>query len=175
MLAVVAERTGPLRGLARGRRRRAPAAAGRNKDCSRRSAASASTTSWCAMEPIGVASDMPVILGHEVAGTVEQLGEGVCGVQRGDLVATTTYSHVCGHCTHCRGGHGRHRVPTVSSSAMPVSMEAMPNSSASMRMLFKRFLQAFQSRKHQSSPARSGRSSTPCGRSGECGSANACW
>lgn len=48
---------------------------------------------------------MPVILGHEVAGTVERLGSEVRSLKRGDLVATTTYSHVCGACRHCRGGH----------------------------------------------------------------------
>jgi acryloyl-coenzyme A reductase len=48
---------------------------------------------------------MPVILGHEVAGRVEKLGSEVRGLQPGDLVATTTYSHVCGDCRHCRGGH----------------------------------------------------------------------
>jgi D-arabinose 1-dehydrogenase-like Zn-dependent alcohol dehydrogenase len=47
---------------------------------------------------------MPVILGHEVAGSVEKLGSEVRDLKRGDLVATTTYSHVCGHCRHCRGG-----------------------------------------------------------------------
>jgi acryloyl-coenzyme A reductase len=48
--------------------------------------------------------EMPVILGHEVAGTIEKLGSQVREFRCGDLVATTTYSHVCGHCRHCRGG-----------------------------------------------------------------------
>jgi acryloyl-coenzyme A reductase len=48
---------------------------------------------------------MPVILGHEVAGTVEQLGSEVRSLSRGDLVATTIHSHVCGDCGYCRSGH----------------------------------------------------------------------
>jgi D-arabinose 1-dehydrogenase-like Zn-dependent alcohol dehydrogenase len=47
---------------------------------------------------------MPVILGHEVAGHIEKLGSEVRGFSLGDRVATTTYSHVCGCCRHCRGG-----------------------------------------------------------------------
>ena len=49
--------------------------------------------------------EMPVILGHEVAGTIESLGSEVRDFSRGDLVATTIHSHVCGHCRDCRGGH----------------------------------------------------------------------
>jgi acryloyl-coenzyme A reductase len=49
--------------------------------------------------------EMPVILGHEVAGTVERLGAEVRGLRAGDLVATTIHSHVCGHCRDCRGAH----------------------------------------------------------------------
>src|ERR1700731_3688356 len=49
--------------------------------------------------------EMPVILGHEVAGTIESLGSEVRDFSRGDLVATTIHSHVCGHCRGCRGGH----------------------------------------------------------------------
>ena len=49
--------------------------------------------------------EMPVILGHEVAGTIEKVGPEVRGLTCGDVVATTTYSHVCGDCTHCRSGH----------------------------------------------------------------------
>jgi acryloyl-coenzyme A reductase len=48
---------------------------------------------------------MPVILGHEVAGKIEKLGSEVRGFSDGDRVATTTCSHVCGCCRHCRGGH----------------------------------------------------------------------
>src|SRR5258707_11499552 len=48
---------------------------------------------------------MPVILGHEVAGLIEKLGSEVRGFAPGDRVATTTYSHICGCCRHCRGGH----------------------------------------------------------------------
>lgn len=48
---------------------------------------------------------MPVILGHEVAGTIDKLGAEVAGFRRGDLVATVIHSHVCGHCRDCRGGH----------------------------------------------------------------------
>src|SRR6202142_4314566 len=47
---------------------------------------------------------MPVILGHEVAGTVERLGSQVREFSCGDLVPTTIHSHVCGHCRDCRGG-----------------------------------------------------------------------
>ncbi len=47
---------------------------------------------------------MPVILGHEVSGKVEKLGSEVKDLEPGNLVATTTYSHVCGDCRHCRGG-----------------------------------------------------------------------
>src|SRR6476469_3066513 len=48
--------------------------------------------------------EMPVILGHEVAGTVEKLGSEVREFRHGDLVATTIHGHVCGHCSHCRSG-----------------------------------------------------------------------
>jgi len=49
--------------------------------------------------------EMPVILGHEVAGRIEKLGSAVSGFRIGDFVATTIHSHVCGDCRHCRNGH----------------------------------------------------------------------
>lgn len=47
---------------------------------------------------------VPVILGHEFAGTVEKLGPGVDGVCIGDRVACETAARVCGRCTYCRTG-----------------------------------------------------------------------
>ncbi len=48
--------------------------------------------------------EMPVILGHEVAGTVAAVGREVRGVRVGDRVASTQRSHVCGICRYCRTG-----------------------------------------------------------------------
>ena len=46
----------------------------------------------------------PMILGHEVAGTVVATGEGVTRVKIGDHVAVNP-SHPCGHCRYCIEGH----------------------------------------------------------------------
>jgi propanol-preferring alcohol dehydrogenase len=46
---------------------------------------------------------MPFTLGHEVAGWVEEVGEGVKGVRRGRAVALVSPSS-CGACTPCRQG-----------------------------------------------------------------------
>jgi acryloyl-coenzyme A reductase len=47
---------------------------------------------------------MPLILGHEVAGTVVATGPEVRDFSAGDRVATTQRAHVCGRCRYCRGG-----------------------------------------------------------------------
>jgi S-(hydroxymethyl)glutathione dehydrogenase/alcohol dehydrogenase len=43
---------------------------------------------------------MPIVLGHEAAGTVEALGSGVSGLARGDHVVLSWNPH-CGHCFYC--------------------------------------------------------------------------
>lgn len=49
----------------------------------------------------------PIILGHEAAGTVLELGPGVDGLQVGDVVALNP-SHPCGTCAYCREGQPQH-------------------------------------------------------------------
>lgn len=46
----------------------------------------------------------PVVLGHEVAGEIAEIGEGVTGWQLGDRVTTETYFTTCGQCRYCRSG-----------------------------------------------------------------------
>ena len=49
----------------------------------------------------------PMVLGHEVAGYVAQLGEGVDGLAVGDLVAVSP-SRPCGNCEYCHQGLPNH-------------------------------------------------------------------
>lgn len=49
----------------------------------------------------------PVILGHEFFGTVEEVGDGVVGIEKGQRV--TAEGHItCGHCRNCRAAETRH-------------------------------------------------------------------
>ncbi|WP_033294687.1 NAD(P)-dependent alcohol dehydrogenase [Amycolatopsis jejuensis] len=58
------------------------------------------------------AEQLPVVLGHEGAGVVEAVGDGVAGVETGDHVVLTY--NFCGGCDNCRAGvmvHCRDFVP----------------------------------------------------------------
>lgn len=47
---------------------------------------------------------VPAVLGHEVAGVVEQVGSSVRALRPGDAVVTSL-SSFCGHCKQCAGGY----------------------------------------------------------------------
>ncbi|MFW6641014.1 S-(hydroxymethyl)mycothiol dehydrogenase [Nocardiopsis algeriensis] len=51
----------------------------------------------------GINDDYPFLLGHEAAGVVEAVGEGVTGVEPGDFVVLN-WRAVCGQCRACRRG-----------------------------------------------------------------------
>lgn len=55
---------------------------------------------WSGADPSGYT---PTVLGHEGAGVVEEVGEGVTSVKPGDHVVTL-FSPECGECLHCRSG-----------------------------------------------------------------------
>lgn len=56
----------------------------------------------------GFALKPPVILGHEVSGVVDMVGEGVTRFKVGDRVISQTTYHVCGHCRFCKRGEYNH-------------------------------------------------------------------
>jgi alcohol dehydrogenase len=49
-------------------------------------------------------STFPITPGHEIAGRIDALGEGVEGWRVGDRVAVGWYGGSCGHCDACRSG-----------------------------------------------------------------------
>ncbi|HZE67255.1 MAG TPA: S-(hydroxymethyl)mycothiol dehydrogenase [Sporichthyaceae bacterium] len=51
----------------------------------------------------GINDDFPFLLGHEAAGTVEAIGEGVTEVEPGDYVILN-WRAVCGQCRSCKRG-----------------------------------------------------------------------
>lgn len=51
----------------------------------------------------GFGGALPAVYGHEAAGTVTAVGDGVVGIKAGDAVCVTLI-HSCGHCTTCQSG-----------------------------------------------------------------------
>ncbi|HWJ32053.1 MAG TPA: alcohol dehydrogenase catalytic domain-containing protein, partial [Gaiellaceae bacterium] len=66
-----------------------------------------------AIQEDGWGHELPLLLGHEGAGTVEQVGEGVDGVEPGDRVVLGWHT-ACGACASCARGLPRQckRPPT---------------------------------------------------------------
>ena len=56
----------------------------------------------------GFALKPPVVLGHEISGVIDAIGEGVTGFSIGDRVITQTTYHVCGKCRFCLRGEYNH-------------------------------------------------------------------
>jgi propanol-preferring alcohol dehydrogenase len=51
-----------------------------------------------------VAARLPVVPGHQAAGTVAEIGSGVVGLARGDRVGVGWLASTCGECRFCRTG-----------------------------------------------------------------------
>jgi S-(hydroxymethyl)glutathione dehydrogenase / alcohol dehydrogenase len=47
---------------------------------------------------------LPIIVGHEIAGTIDEVGEGVTEFKKGDHVIIGTVTAGCGHCYYCTVG-----------------------------------------------------------------------
>jgi L-iditol 2-dehydrogenase len=55
-------------------------------------------------DKIGIAMRYPVVIGHEFAGTVAEVGEGVIDIKAGEKVLSETTFSTCGECWWCRHG-----------------------------------------------------------------------
>ena len=88
---------------------------------------------------------MPIVLGHESAGVVEQVGSDVTYVKPGDHVITCL-SVFCGHCDQCLTGHlslcqepemsrGKEEEPRISHNDQPLTPFAQLGSFAEMMLV----------------------------------------
>jgi S-(hydroxymethyl)mycothiol dehydrogenase len=69
----------------------------------------------------GINDDFPFLLGHEAAGRVEAVGEGVTSVAPGDFVVLN-WRAVCGDCRACRRGRPWYCFSTFN-AAQPMTLE----------------------------------------------------
>ena len=49
--------------------------------------------------------NFPIVLGHEITGTVEEVGADVSSWRKGDRVGLSVIFSTCGKCKHCRAGN----------------------------------------------------------------------
>ena len=69
----------------------------------------------------GISDDFPFLLGHEAAGIVERVGDGVTAVGPGDFVVLN-WRAVCGKCRACRRGRPWYCFDTFN-AAQPMTLE----------------------------------------------------
>lgn len=77
----------------------------------------------------GISDDFPFLLGHEAAGTVEAVGDGVSEVSPGDYVVLN-WRAVCGRCRACRRGRPWYCFATHNASQRMTLVDGTPLSSA---------------------------------------------
>lgn len=56
---------------------------------------------WDLLKPI---TKLPLVLGHEITGTIAEIGEGVEGFAIGDRVGVPWLHYTCGQCEYCQSG-----------------------------------------------------------------------
>jgi S-(hydroxymethyl)mycothiol dehydrogenase len=76
----------------------------------------------------GINDEFPFLLGHETAGVVEAVGEGVTNVAPGDFVVLN-WRAVCGECRACRKGVHRNCFDTHN-ALQPMTFEGRPLTAA---------------------------------------------
>jgi len=77
----------------------------------------------------GIGDDYPYLLGHEAAGIVESVGDGVTGVAPGDFVVLN-WRAVCGECRACRRGRPWYCFATHNASQKMTLADGTPLSPA---------------------------------------------
>jgi S-(hydroxymethyl)mycothiol dehydrogenase len=77
----------------------------------------------------GINDDFPFLLGHEAAGIVERVGDGVIRVQPGDFVVLN-WRAVCGECRSCKRGRPWHCFATHNATQKMTLTDGTPLSHA---------------------------------------------
>src|SRR5258705_8043581 len=77
----------------------------------------------------GIGDDFPYLLGHEAAGLVDAIGDGVTGVAPGDFVVLN-WRAVCGECRACRRGRPWYCFATHNASQKMTLADGTPLSPA---------------------------------------------
>jgi S-(hydroxymethyl)mycothiol dehydrogenase len=73
----------------------------------------------------GITDDFPFLLGHEAAGVVEAVGDGVDDVAPGDFVILN-WRAVCGRCRACRRGRPWHCFDTYNAASQMTLADGTP-------------------------------------------------